>query len=108
MKKSAARSTGVSRAEFTQLEQLPNVGPAVAEDCRLLGIHRPEDLVGRDPYQMYDELCRLTRTRHDPCLLDTFISAVRFMGGEPAKPWWAYTAERKRELKARQDEGVAG
>ena len=50
---------------------------------------------------MFDELRRATGQRHDPCLLDTFIAAVRFMSGEPAKPWWAYTDERKRALEAR-------
>jgi len=29
------------------------------------------------------------------------IAAVRFMEGGPKKPWWKYTAERKRELAAR-------
>jgi hypothetical protein len=53
------------------------------------------------PYAMYDDLCRITGRRHDPCLLDTFIAAVRYMEGEPKKPWWKYTAERKRELAAR-------
>jgi hypothetical protein len=101
MKKSAARATGPDRSAFTELEQLPNVGPNIAEDLRLLGVARPADLVGRDAYALYEELCRLTQQRHDPCLLDTFIAAVRFMGGEPAKPWWAYTAERKQELAAR-------
>ena len=95
MKKPPARSA------LTHLEQLPNVGPAVAGDLRLLGVARPQDLVGRDPYAMYEELCRKTQQRHDPCLLDTFIAAVRFMAGEPARPWWAYTAERKRALAAR-------
>ena len=51
----------------------------------------------------YDDLCRVTGKRHDPCMLDTFIAAVRFMGGEPAKPWWKYTAERKKELKSRRE-----
>ena len=46
-------------------------------------------------------MCRLTGQRHDPCLLDTFITAVRFMEGEPKKPWWKYTAERKKTLEAR-------
>jgi hypothetical protein len=101
MKKLAASSTDPSRSEFTELEQLPNIGPAIAADFKLLGVARPQDLLGRDPYALYDELCRMTKQRHDPCLLDTFIAAVRFMGGEPAKPWWAYTAERKRALKAR-------
>jgi hypothetical protein len=87
---------GTDRTAFTELEQLPNVGPAVAADLRQLGVATPRDLTGRDPYAMYDELCRLTGKRQDPCVLDTFIAAVRFMGGEPAKPWWAYTAERKR------------
>ena len=95
MKKLAARTA------YTELEQLPNVGPVVAADLRLLGVARPEDLIGRDPYAMYDELCRLTGQRHDPCLLDTFIAAVRFMEGGPKRPWWKYTAERKRELAAR-------
>lgn len=102
MKKLAAGVTDVSRSEFTELEKLPNIGPAVAADLRRLGVTQPQDLLGRDPYAMYDELCRLTKQRHDPCLLDTFISAVRFMGGEAAKPWWSYTAERKRELANRR------
>jgi hypothetical protein len=104
MKKLSADAAGVSRSELTDLEQLPNVGPAVAADLRLLGVARPDDLIGRDPYALYDELCRVTRQRHDPCLLDTFLAAVRFMGGEPARPWWAYTAERKRTLRAREKE----
>src|SRR5262245_39031614 len=99
MKKSAA---ALDRSELTKFEQLPNVGPAVAADLRRLGLVRPADLVGRDPYALYEDLCRVTKQRHDPCLLDTFIAAVRFMGGEPAKPWWSYTDERKRALAARQ------
>src|SRR5262245_18349056 len=102
MKKLATSSTDASRSQFTDLEQLPNVGPAVAADFNLPGVARPQDLLGRDPYALYDELCRVTKQRHDPCLLDTFIAAVRFMGGEPAKPWWSYTDERKRALAARQ------
>jgi predicted GIY-YIG superfamily endonuclease len=87
--------------QFARLEDIPNVGPAVAADLRRLGITTPAELPGRDPYALYDDLCRITGQRHDPCLLDTFIAAVRFMAGGPKKPWWAYTAERKRRLAAR-------
>ena len=59
--------------------------------------------MGRDPYGLYEELCRVTEQRHDPGLLDTFIAAVRFMAGGPARPWWAFTEERKRVLAARRD-----
>ena len=104
MKKLAVLPTDAGRSQFNELEQLPNVGPAIAADFRLLGVARPQDLIGRDPYALYDELCRVTKRRHDPCLLDTFIAAVRFMGGEAARPWWAYTAERKRALQAPEKE----
>jgi hypothetical protein len=88
--------------DVAALEDIPNVGPAVAGDLRRLGIIAPADLLGRDPYVMYDDLCHITGQRHDPCLLDTFIAVVRFMAGEPKKPWWKYTAERKRELAVRR------
>ena len=99
---SKGRRTSTGIRELTRLEDVPNVGPAVAADLCQLGIMSPGALAGRDPYAMYDELCRITRQRHDPCLLDTFIAAVRFMEGEPKKPWWKYTAERKRELASRK------
>jgi len=83
------------------LEDLPNVGPAIAADLRRIGIAAPRAVRGRDPYAMYASLCRRTGTRHDPCVLDTFIAVVRYVEGAPPKPWWAYTAERKRELARR-------
>ena len=99
-KRQSSEQASASR-EVACLEDIPNVGPAVAADLRRLGIRSPGELSGRDPYALYDDLCRLTGQRHDPCLLDTFIAAVRYMEGEPKKPWWKYTAERKRELAAR-------
>jgi DNA transformation protein len=90
-----------SVTEWATLEDLPNVGKAIAADFHVLGIRTPRQLRRKDPYALYERLNRLTGVRHDPCLLDTFIAAVRFVDGGPARPWWAYTAERKRELAAR-------
>src|SRR5437879_1939378 len=101
MKASSKRSSSRVHRSVAELEQIPNVGPAIAADLRQLGITAPGDLTGRDPYAMYDDLCRITGQRHDPCLLDTFMAAVRFMEGGPKKPWWRYTAERKQELARR-------
>ncbi len=95
------KTTRTSRISVTTLEDVPNVGPAVAADLVRLGIRTPRELAGRDPYALYEELNRVTGMRHDPCLLDTFIAAVRFMDGAPARPWWKYTAERKRTLAKR-------
>lgn len=87
---------------LTRLEQLPNVGPKITRILRRLGINAPQDLRGRDAYQMYQDLCRRDGTRIDLCVLDVFISAVKFMNGEPARPWWKFTAERKRRLMNRE------
>jgi hypothetical protein len=99
--KSMQRLTATARSEFIELEQLPNVGPALAADLRLLGIHRPSELVGRDAFTLHAALCRITHTQHDPCVIDQFLSAIRFMEGGEAKPWWAFTAERKKGRDAR-------
>ena len=89
-------------AKAVTLEDLPNVGKAIAADLRALGIRRPAQLKRRNPYALYDRLNRVTGLRHDPCLLDTFIAVVRFVDGGPPRPWWTYTAERKRTLAARR------
>jgi hypothetical protein len=87
--------------KLERLEDIPNVGKAIAADLRLLGLHQPADLNGKDPYDLYDRINGATGTRQDPCLLDTFIAAVRYVEGGPKLPWWAFTAERKRTLAAR-------
>ena len=83
-------------AECEQLEQLPNIGPSLAGDLRLLGIAHPRDLADRDAFAMYQTLGSLTGQRQDPCVLDTFLAATDFMRVADPKPWWLYTAERKR------------
>lgn len=93
------------RREKSPLEALPNVGAATAADLHLLGITAPEQLRGRDPWALYDELCHITGQRHDPCLLDVFIATVRFVEGAPALPWWHYTAERKAMQQGRKQSG---
>ena len=90
----------MERADMSRLEDLPNIGPAIAGKLRRIDIYEPRDLVGRDPYAMFDELSARTGTSYDPCLLDVFIAVTRFMSGEPAMPWWTYTSERKSHRSA--------
>ena len=92
----------VNRADITDLQQIRNVGPAIASDLRLIGVSSPQDLLGKDPYKMYDDLCDTTGDRHDPCVIDVFNAAVRFMGGKPAQPSRTHTAERTRRLAAKK------
>src|SRR5262245_27218920 len=79
-----------SRAAVVRLEDITNIGPSIAGDLRLIGISAPKDLVGRDPYLLYDKLCLARGVRQDPCVLDVFISAVRYMEGGSARPWYRY------------------
>ena len=77
------------------LEQLPNIGPSLAADLRLIGVCTPRELRGRDPFVLYQALCAATGQRQDPCVLDTFMAATDFMRGAQAAPWWVYTPQRK-------------
>lgn len=88
----------MQRQQIHNFQSLPNVGPAIESKLLALGYKKPEELVGQDPYQMYRRLCDLTNSKIDPCVIDIFISIVRYMEGAPAKKWWAYTEERKRHL----------
>ena len=88
----------VVRDRVTRLTDLPNVGPSIAEDLEQLGIRRPAQLKGADPYALYRRINRRTGVTHDPCLLDVFISITRFIDGERPRPWWHYTPERKARM----------
>ncbi len=88
--------TKVNRNRLKLLTDLPNIGKACAADLELLGIHEPKHLIGKNPFKMYAELCKKTKTRHDPCVIDVFMSITSFMSGEEPQPWWAFTEERKK------------
>jgi hypothetical protein len=85
--------------ECQQLEQLPNVGPSIAHDLRLIGIHKPADIKQQDPIMMFQQLCSTTGKKHDPCVIDVFISAIRYMNGQAPQSWWQFTEERKSLLQ---------
>jgi hypothetical protein len=91
----SASSTIASRSD---LLELANVGPAVARYLERVGITQTSQLAGRDAVEIYEQMCAVSGRRLDPCLLDTVMSAVEQADGGPARPWWHYTAERKRML----------
>jgi len=95
MVKSLKSPKAASPAECLLLEQLPNIGPALAADLRRIGVQHPGELRARDPFVLYQALCAATGKRQDPCVLDTFMAATDFMRGAAPTPWWHYTAQRK-------------
>ena len=82
------------RNTVSQLESLPNIGGVMAGDLRKIGIQYPSELRGKIAYRLYGALFMITGKRHDPCVIDVFLSAIDFMEGGQAKPWWKYTAVR--------------
>jgi hypothetical protein len=89
----------VIREKTKKLTDLPNIGKSLAQDLHLIGIDTPQKLEGKDPYELYQRLCKTTGKRLDPCVLDVFISITDFMNGGEPKVWWSYTAERKEKYK---------
>jgi hypothetical protein len=86
------------RDKLSRLDALPNIGKAIAADLQLIGINHPQKLIGMAPFKMYEALRLATGKKHDPCVIDVFMSAVHFMEGGAPLPWWPFTQERKKHI----------
>jgi len=60
-----------NRKTVSKLTDLPNIGKAMARDLNIVGIQTPKDLIGKDGYQLYDELCMSVITISD--VIDPFF-----------------------------------
>ncbi|MEL7499847.1 MAG: helix-hairpin-helix domain-containing protein [Planctomycetota bacterium] len=85
------------RKTIDKFEKIINIGPKLAEAFPIVGIRRPQQLIGKDPVKLYKKLCLKQDEFYDPCVLDCFMSAVDFMNGNPPQTWWSYTEQRKRD-----------
>ncbi len=84
------------REAITRLDELPNIGKAMADYLQMVGIDHPRQLIGKKPVELYESLCAKTGKRLDPCVLDVFMSAIHFMEGGESLPWWSFTKSRKK------------
>ena len=83
------------RDTVVKLDALPNIGKSIAKDLASIGITDPKQLVGANPFKLYNKLCEKSGSPVDHCVIDVFMSAVEFMEGGDPKPWWEFTAKRK-------------
>ena len=86
-----------------QLRDLAGIGPAMMKDFELLRIGSVDELARHEPMELYEDLCRITKSRHDPCVLDTFHAAVA-QARDPELPaeqrnWWYWSRVRKAKSK---------
>lgn len=79
-----------------ELLTLRNIGPAMRRDFTLLGITSIKQLARRNPDKLYACIQKLTNTRHDPCVWDTYAAAIHQAKTGEALPWWHFTHVRKR------------
>ena len=63
--------------ETRQLKDLVSVGPAMIRDFLLLGISTVEQLVDREPENLYNELQMRRGQKIDICCLDVFVVAIK-------------------------------
>jgi DNA transformation protein len=84
------------------LTDLPNIGKAIAADLMSIGIGSPEDLEGRDPLKMFNELKVTMGHRYDPCVYYTLLSVQHFMTTGESLPWWRFTEQGKMDLALQQ------
>lgn len=84
------------------LEDLPNIGKAIAADLRAIGIEGPQQLAERDPLATYLQLGGPMGRRHDPCVLYVLLAARHFLDTGEALPWWNFTEEGKKLLPPRR------
>ncbi len=97
---SNAKSVKPRKTEaLRRLQDLPGIGPSLADDLFMLGYRAPEDLHGANPAQMFMRLEELTGSAQDPCVFDAFQCAVYFASTEDPEPllsqWWTWSRLRK-------------
>ncbi|MBI3556103.1 MAG: hypothetical protein HY074_07555 [Deltaproteobacteria bacterium] len=80
---------------YERLRDLPGVGASLEGDLRLLGYHRPSDLVGADSERDYDRWRKLTGV-NERCMLYVLRCVVYAVETPRAKRkpellnWWAW------------------
>ena len=81
-----------------QLQQIPGIGPSMAQDLIDLDISRINDLKGRDPEEMYQSLCWMRGSQLDRCVLYVFRLAVYYAENERHDPealkWWNWKDDK--------------
>jgi hypothetical protein len=75
-----------------ELQKIPGVGKIIARDLWNIGIRSIENLRGKDPEQLYQQLCRYKGCQVDRCMLYTFRGAVYYASNDEYDTellkWW--------------------
>ena len=76
----------------SELEEIPGVGPSIADDLHRIGITRVAQLKNADPQKLFERVNRDQGVVMDRCLLYVFRCAVYYASNVRHKPeklkWW--------------------
>ncbi|HQS83574.1 MAG: Mitomycin resistance protein mcrB [Alphaproteobacteria bacterium 16-39-46] len=78
-----------------ELLSLMNVGPAVLNDLKILGIDRIAQLRDETPDHLYEKLQTITQKKHEPCMWDVFAAIIHEAETGEKRPWWDWSKIRK-------------
>jgi Pathogenicity locus/Domain of unknown function (DU1801) len=81
--------------KLTSIAELRNIGKAMLKDFELLRIKTVKQLAHCDADELYARIQKLTHSRHDPCVLDTYAAAIHQAKTGEALAWWEFTKVRK-------------
>ncbi|MEM9940556.1 MAG: helix-hairpin-helix domain-containing protein [Planctomycetota bacterium] len=87
------------RSSIERFDQIVNVGPAMSDDFERLGLEGPKDLIGKNAMDLYEQICEVDQTFHDPCVLDVYMATIDYMNGNPPQAWWKFTGHRKKKYE---------
>jgi hypothetical protein len=87
-------TTNNDRAALKRLQEIPNVGPAVARRLAELGFDGVDSLRGQDPEDLFARTEAARGAPEDPCLSDTYRAVVAFAETGDDRPWHAFSRER--------------
>ncbi len=82
----------MGKSAVNELERIPGVGKAVAQNLRSIGIHSVDQLKGKNPEKLYRKLCDFKVGPVDRCMLYVLRCAIYYASNDKHDPellkWW--------------------
>ena len=86
-----------------EFQTLPGVGKSIAKDLWNMGFRSVDNLKGKNPDALYEQLNKLLGVTVDRCMLYTFRCIMYFVSHEKHEPkllkWWAWSDENLKQSK---------
>lgn len=83
-------------------QEVPGVGKSIAQDLWNIGLRSVDELKGRDPVSLYEQMCAYQGEHVDRCMLYVLRCAVYYASHEQHEPdllkWWNWSDQNLRDI----------